>query len=176
MSDFLLLVLAFSLSMDAFSLSLAYGTLNLEKKDRLRLSLVVGLYHFFMPLLGLTIGKLLFSFFPVDLDFIILIVLGFIGIEMIIESFKEIEVKQITKKDLLFFGFAVSLDSFSVGIGIQAITSHFFLASFLFSFFSFFFTYIGLFLGHKAHERLGKVSTFFGGIVLIIIGFFAYFH
>lgn len=176
MPNFLLFVLAISLSMDAFSLSLAYGTLNLDKKDRLNLSLVVGVYHFFMPLLGLTLGNFLFSIFLIDLDFIILVVLGFIGIEMILESFKKIEVKKLSKKDLIFFGFAVSLDSFSVGVGIRAITNHFFLSSFLFSFFSFFFTYLGLFLGHKTHEKLGKISTFLGGIVLILIGIFAYFH
>ena len=54
----ILFTIAVSLSMDAFSLSLAYGTLNLEKKDINNLSLIVGIYHFFMPLLGLFIGNI----------------------------------------------------------------------------------------------------------------------
>ena len=56
MSIIMVIVIAVSLSMDAFSLSLAYGTLNLEKSQIRLLSLIVGLYHFFMPLLGMWVG------------------------------------------------------------------------------------------------------------------------
>ena len=50
MEIFVIMIIAVSLSMDAFSLSLAYGTVNLDKKSCLKLSIIVGLYHFFMPL------------------------------------------------------------------------------------------------------------------------------
>ena len=46
-------LIAIALSMDAFSLSLAYGTLGLTKKEVNKLSVIVGIYHFFMPLIGL---------------------------------------------------------------------------------------------------------------------------
>ena len=51
MSIIMVIVIAVSLSMDAFSLSLAYGTLNLEKSQIRLLSLIVRLYHFFMQML-----------------------------------------------------------------------------------------------------------------------------
>ena len=60
MEIFVIMIIAVSLSMDAFSLSLAYGTVNLDKKSRLKLSIIVGLYHFFMPLLGNLIGAKVF--------------------------------------------------------------------------------------------------------------------
>lgn len=41
---FVIILIAISLSMDAFSLSLAYGTLNLCKKDVIKLATTVGLY------------------------------------------------------------------------------------------------------------------------------------
>ena len=47
----MVMLIAISLSMDAFSLSLAYGTLNLEKKYINLLSIIVGVYHFFMPII-----------------------------------------------------------------------------------------------------------------------------
>ena len=53
MSLLIVILVAISLSMDAFSLSLAYGTLDLERKNINLLSLIVGAYHFIMPLLGM---------------------------------------------------------------------------------------------------------------------------
>lgn len=164
-------MIAVSLSMDAFSLALAYGTLNLERKDIRLLSIIVGIYHFFMPLLGLLIGSFLLKIIRINPDIIVFLVLVFIGIQMLIESFKkEDTVNYMNKWELLLFGFAVSLDSFSVGIGLKAITGHYILCSLIFSFTSFFFTYLGLRLGKTLNLIFGKISTFMGGLVLIILG------
>ncbi|MBS7021206.1 MAG: manganese efflux pump [Firmicutes bacterium] len=171
MHIFLILVIAVSLSMDAFSLSLAYGTLNLERKNVIQLATIVGIYHFVMPLLGNSFGHLLLKFIPVRPELIVFLVLTIIGIQMIIESFKkETEVKQMNFFELLAFGLAVSMDSFSVGIGIQAISSHYIISSLLFSISSFIFTYLGLQLGKKLSTIFGKAATLLGGITLIAIG------
>lgn len=168
----IIVMIAVSLSMDAFSLALAYGTLNLEKKDIRLLSIIVGIYHFFMPLLGLLIGSLLLKIIKIDPDIIVFLVLLFIGFQMILESFKnEEKLNYMSKLELLLFGFAVSLDSFSVGIGLNAITNHFILCSLIFSCTSFFFTYLGLRLGKTLNLLFGKISTFMGGLVLLFLGF-----
>lgn len=165
-------IIAISLSMDAFSLALAYGTLNLDKKDIRLLSIIVGIYHFFMPLLGLCIGNFLLKIFHIQPDLIVFLVLSFIGLQMIIESFKQEEkAEYMSKVELFLFGLAVSIDSFSVGIGLRAITSHFILCASTFSVASFSFTYLGLFLGKKINFIFGKISTVIGGGVLIVIGF-----
>ena len=44
---FTIVLIGISLSMDAFSLALVYGTYSLVKKDILLLSVIVGLFHFF---------------------------------------------------------------------------------------------------------------------------------
>ncbi len=164
-------LVAVSLSMDAFSLSLAYGTLGISKKEILNLSSVVGIYHFFMPLLGFYIGRIILNFIPLNPDFIVFVVLTLVGLEMIIESLKKEEVVKKTKLlDLLLFGLAVSMDSFSVGIGLNAISRKKILCSLIFSLTSFLFTYLGLNLGNKIKQWIGKISTIIGGIVLIIIG------
>lgn len=167
----LIFIIAISLSMDAFSLSLAYGTLNISNQNMKELSLVVGAYHFFMPLLGMIVGNTLLYFIPIGTDILVFCVLTFIGIQMIIESRKdEVDVKLMNFKELLLFGLAVSLDSFSVGMGLSLITKHYILGSLLFSGTSAFFTYIGLHLGKKINNRIGNISTLIGGIVLIVIG------
>ena len=78
------------------------------------------------------------------------------------------ELKSILQ--LLTFGLAVSIDSFSVGIGLKTISNNFLLCSISFSLSSFIFTYLGLILGKKINQLIGKVSTLLGGIVLILIG------
>lgn len=171
MSFLIVLVIAVSLSMDAFSLSLAYGTLDLSKNNIKKLSIIVGIYHFVMPLLGLFVGTAILNFFPVSPNLIVTIVLCFIGLQMVIETFKNDEnMKIMSLSELLLFGLAVSIDSFSVGIGLNAINNNFLLCSLLFSLSSFCFTYMGLMLGKKVNQLIGKASTLIGGIVLIIIG------
>ena len=59
---FTTLLIAVSLSMDAFSLSLAYGMQQMTKKDKILLSVIVGIYHFFMPLIGLNIGSAILKY------------------------------------------------------------------------------------------------------------------
>lgn len=170
MHAFIVLTIAVSLSMDAFSLALAYGTLNLPKRDIHLLSIIVGIYHFFMPLFGLFVGKIVLSFIK-NPDFIVFLVLSVIGLQMILESFKKTEkLNYMSITELLLFGLAVSVDSFSVGIGLTSISDHFILCSLLFSFFSCFFTYLGLRLGKKINLIFGKISTLIGGIVLILLG------
>ena len=171
MNIILIFIIAVSLSMDAFSLSLAYGTISLTKKEINLLSIIVGIYHFFMPILGMFIGSFVFNVLNINQNIIVLIIFTFIGINMIIESFKKEEkVKKMKLAEMILFGFAVSIDSFSVGIGINNISNNFIMCSGIFSITSFIFTYIGLLLGNKLNQLIGKISTLIGGITLIILG------
>ena len=171
MNIILLFLIAISLSMDAFSLSLAYGTISITKREIKILSIIVGVYHFFMPILGMLIGKFIISILPVKEDLITLVIFSFIGINMIIEAFKKEEnVKKMKIGEMVLFGLAVSIDSFSVGIGINNISINFLLSSTIFSFTSFLFTYIGLVLGNKLNELIGSLATLIGGLTLIILG------
>ena len=175
MHFFLVVLLSFSLSMDAFSLSLAYGTMNFRKKKRKELSFIVGSFHFFMPLLGHFFGDFLFSLLPISPNWVIFFILLAIGVQMILDSKKEESVKKLNLVESLLFALAVSFDSFSVGIGLITFTKHIILASILFSIVSAFFTYLGFSLGGRIEEKIGKRSTILGGVVLIIIGILALF-
>lgn len=171
MNIILIIIIAVSLSMDAFSLSLAYGTLNLPYKKIFFLSLIVGIYHFFMPIFGRLVGNIIFHYIPIKPDIIVLIILSFIGLNMVIDTFKHEECdKIIDNKGMLLFGFAVSLDAFSVGISLSNITTKYLLSSVIFSACSFLFTYIGLLLGSKISKIIGSLATIIGGFFLILIG------
>lgn len=92
---------------------------------------------------------------------------------MLIEIIKpEEKNKNMNVINMFLFAIGVSIDSFSTGIGLSAITTNMFLAVFIFSVTSFCFTYIGLLIGKYANRLLGVYATIFGAILLIIIGIF----
>lgn len=170
MNLFLLFIIAISLSMDAFSLSLAYGTLDITKKEISTLSIMVGIYHFFMPLIGFFLGSKILTFFPINSNFIVFVILCFIGLEMIIDTLrKKDKFVKMQVIQMLIFSFSVSLDSFSVGIGLNTLTRKILAAPIIFSFTSFIFTFLGLHIGKKISEIFGRIATLVGGLVLILI-------
>ena len=162
----LIFFLAISLSMDAFFLSLAYGSLNLNKMTMYLLSVVVGLYHFFMPILGILFGELL----QIKSNYIVSIIFFVIGINMILDLCSNKEIKPISLPYILLFGLSVSLDSFTIGVGLSSIMKFTILCPFTFSLVSALFTYLGLMLGKKANEIIGNIAIVIGGLTLIILG------
>lgn len=164
-----ILLIGISLSMDAFSLTLAYGMTSIKKKEKVFLSLIVGAYHFIMPFIGLNFSSLLSKINLISIDLIATIILSYIGIDLIISSSKEEDKPIISIAGFLLFGLSVSIDSLSVGIGLKAVTSSFYLASIIFSLTSGIFTYLGLSLGNILGKKFGSYSKIIGGIILIII-------
>lgn len=102
-------------------------------------------------------------------NIIVSIILIFIGINMCIK-------KEETKKnieniiELFMFSLAVSLDSFSVGISLKAITNNIYTSSIIFSITAGIITYLGLKLGNKISKKIGIISPILGGIILTLIG------
>lgn len=162
-----LIIIGLSLSIDAFTLSLAYGLINVPKKTILGTSLSVGIFHFVMPLLGLSIGHILTSMIKVNPKYIMITVLIIILIEMI-KSLKETtEEYDLNIINIIIFSFLVSFDSFTIGIGLEFITNKIFLGSIIFSILSFTFTYLGFKLGKYLSEQAGTCAKVMGIILLI---------
>lgn len=160
-----------ALSMDAFSLSLGLGTLNISNKKALLLSLIVSLMHFIMPFLGMILGEKIINIFSLDSNFLLGLILVAVSIEMLFDILKkeEREIK-LSFIGMLLFAIGVSLDSFSTGIGLLAITNNTYLAMGIFSICSFSFTYLGLIIGKYTNKILGVYSSLVGSLVLMVIG------
>ena len=171
------LIIGISLSMDAFSLALAYGTQKMTKSEKITLSLIVGAYHFFMPLIGLYFGNLITKYLIINVSILVALIFSLIGLEMIISSIKEKEEKLLLSlPGFLLFGLSVSIDSLTTGIGLNAINSDSLEVAFTFAVVSATFTYVGLILGNKLNEKFGKISTIIGGIILIVLGIIYFFR
>ena len=168
-SFFTILLIGISLSMDAFSLSLIYGIIGMNQKQKITLSIIVGIYHFIMPLIGLNFGLFIDNISFINLHIISSIILIYIGIDLIISNFKEEENLIISILGFIMFGLSVSIDSLTIGIGLKTITTNYILSSIVFSISSLTFTYLGLILGNIIGKRVGKYAKTIGGIILITI-------
>ena len=83
-SFFTILLIGISLSMDAFSLALIYGIQGMSQKNKALLSIIVGIYHFIMPLIGLIFGTILSNINLISIDIVAMLILIYIGIDLIL--------------------------------------------------------------------------------------------
>lgn len=169
------IIIGISLSMDAFSLSLVYGMEPLSKQNKINLSLIVGIYHFIMPLIGLFLGNLIIDLIPFNVNILVSIIFSLIGIDMIYSSIKnKPEPLLISILGFLLFGLSVSIDSFTTGIGMNIINNNYIQVSIIFAIISCLFTYTGLILGNKINKTFGSISSLLGGTILLILAIYYY--
>ena len=167
-----ILLIGISLSMDTFSLSLTLGTVSENKLIKI-LPLFVGIFHFFMPILGNIIGITLINLLDLASNIILGTVLIVLGINLAIHYFKD-ETAEINLNiiGVIIFALSVSIDSFSVGLGINDITNNYYIASIIFALCSAAFTYLGIIIGKYSSKLIGKYAIILGIFLLLILGIF----
>lgn len=161
--------IAVGLSMDAFSLALAYGTNRLSLKKSFYLSIIVGTFHYVMPKLGEIIGLNLLRSLISKANILVGIVFIVLAVEMFLSRNEEEKISITNFLSMLLFAFTVSLDSFSVGIALSLTEKSITIACIIFCLVSFFFTFTGLVLGEKLSKKYGKKATYFGIIILVLL-------
>lgn len=168
--------------MDAFSVSLANG-LNENTMKFARMNLIAGIYGFFqfaMPMIGwVCVHTILYYFeaFERFIPWIALILLLYIGIDMLRDSLKkEDEQKKESEKHLglgllIVQGIATSIDALSVGLTISDYgLFEAFIASLIIAVVTWLVCLAGLEIGKKAGTKLAGKAGIFGGVILIAIG------
>ena len=118
-----------ALSMDTFSLSLGVGTFNISYKKAVLLSIIVGIMHFVMPFIGVLLGQKIINIFKIDSNFLLGLILIGISFEMLFDLLKKEERNyDLSFLGMFLFALGVSLDSFSTGLGLHAITNNIYMA------------------------------------------------
>lgn len=156
--------------MDAFSLAITIGTIIKAKKSQLILSSSVGIFHFFMPMIGNLVGHIFTRALHLESHFLSFVIFTYIAI-MMFKDYKE-EKREIFKMSvisIILFAFGVSLDSFGVGFALDLDIYRMIKSSLVFSITSFLFTLVGLLLGNKLHKLLGNYSVLLGSIIMFIL-------
>lgn len=180
---------AVALGADAFSLSLAIGLAGIRKRMILRLSLVVAVFHVFMPLAGMMLGQAMGSIlgrFASGLGALVLIVLGGRMLYKVYRpaverfSFKEARAglfngKSAPATSLNGFGLyllaaSVSLDALSVGFSLGTIRTDLLLTVMIIGMTAGLMTGMGLILGRVMGTWLGDKAELLGGMALLLIG------
>ena len=171
-----LLLMAFALGMDAFSVGLGMGMFKLRLKQIFFIGLTVGFFHMWMPLLGMIAGRFIsdqFGTFATYAGGLLLILLGiqmFIPGKMGEEGTQEKRLLAPVGKGLLIFALGVSLDSFSVGLTLGIYGAKTLLTILSFGAAATFLTWAGLLLGRKIQGVLGMYSEILGGSILCAFG------
>lgn len=155
------------LSMDAFSLSLSLGTTNPTNKTIIKTSIIVGIFHFIMPLLGYFIGYA-FKYRIPNTNIITFVLFSILAIELY-KNRNEEKTTILNNITILLIALSVSLDSFTVGIAFGLNNEFVTISSLIFSLTSFTFTYLGLILGRKLKYKYKKLSIYLGIILLLIV-------
>ena len=157
-----------ALSMDAFSISLSIGTTHLSKNRFILIPIVVSIMHFIMPLIGLFLGNQILSVININPKIIMTIILLYLAFVMYKDRNND-KVTQINSLLSIFlFAFSVSIDSFSVGIGLRALTDKIIIPPIIFSLCAGTITYMGLILG-KYSQKVWKEKASLIGIILLIL-------
>lgn len=166
-------IMAFALSMDAFSLSIGMGLVGLRYKHIAKIGVTVGGFHVLMPLVGIFLGKLLSQYIGVFAFVLGGIVLIFIGLQMIISTFQDDERGPVLSPagwGLFLFSLSVSLDSFTAGLSLGMLGAKTWATLVSFGIISAVFTWGGLILGRKMGNWIGSYSEWLGGTILIAFG------
>lgn len=164
--------MAFATGMDAFSVSLGIGMQKIRLRRIALIGLIFGIFHIAMPSFGIILGYFIsmkVGHLTTLLGGALLVV---IGVHMLLSAFNH-ETKTTFKPTgvaLLALAFIVSIDSFSVGLGIGLSGTKILIALILFGSVSTFLTWLGMIIGTKVHGFLGAYSEILGGSILCGFG------
>ncbi|MGB4657960.1 MAG: manganese efflux pump MntP family protein [Mobilitalea sp.] len=175
-----LILLAIGLSADAFAVSVTNGICSrkITKRNALVTALTFGFFQALMPVLGFLLGKTFSGFVNRYQHWIALILLAFIGFNMVKEALKEFKDPEscdlnkdiFTAKNLVMQGIATSIDALAAGVSLAVLDVNIYSASLLIGAITFICCLFGVYIGKKFGFILGARAKLVGGLVLIIIG------
>lgn len=173
---FFILLIALSLALDAFAVSV---TSSLTVKEfKMKNALVMGLYfggfQFVMPLIGWFWGSTVENYVTRLGPYISFVLLAAIGGRMIWEALheegEEPVFDMLTHSRLLLLAVATSIDALAVGVSLAFLNIPILFASAVIGLVAFLLSIAGGFIGGMLGEKFQKRAQLVGGAVLVVIG------
>ncbi len=180
-----IIFVAIVLGLDAFSLALGYGLRGISRTNMIKFTGIITLYHIIMPLTGLAIGMAAGNLLGIWAARLGSIALAYIGLEMVIKSYKEIKAQTLTFsqarnsltsapmhiawKDIMLLGLLVSIDALTAGFGLGTLRVSILITCIIIGAVAGAMTLTG-FLGGRLFSRIaGSYAQIVGGLVLLAL-------
>lgn len=182
MNPIALLLLALSMSTDAFSVAISKGTSlkNPRFTEAFRMGVIFGTIEAITPIIGWLIGHSATSF--IDASFIeawdhwvAFVILAALGLHMLYEGLKPSdEMAEAPSRHsflkLAITAFGTSIDAMAVGVSLAFVKVNILLAAGLIGLATTVMVTLGVMLGKVLGSLIGHRAEIFGGVMLIAIG------
>ena len=171
-----IILIAVSLAMDAFAVSICKG-LSMKKMDWKK-AIIIGLYFGIfqggMPLIGYLLGVGFEESIKFIDHWIAFGLLVFIGGNMIKEALSKNDEDEVDDsvdfKTMIVLAIATSIDALAVGVTFAFLNVNILLAVALIGIITFVISCIGVKLGNVFGDKYEKKAELAGGVVLVLIG------
>lgn len=171
-----IILVAFSLAMDAFAVSIAAGMTLPAVTGRhvFRLSFHFGLFQFIMPVIGYLLGQLASDSLGDYACWISFVMLTAVGGKMIYEALSRDDdtppADPTRGTTLITLAVATSLDALAVGISMALLDSAVLCPAIAIGIVAAIMSILGVRFGRKIGAHRAHIAECAGGIVLILIG------
>jgi len=177
MSALSILLLALSMSTDAFAAAICKGA-GLRRpslREALRTGLIFGCIEAATPLIGWAVGRAASRYIDAFDHWVAFALLAGIGSKLIRDSLQRTGVEEEKPQNHSFLVLAAtalgtSMDALAVGVTLALVGANILVNALAIGLATFTMTTIGIIAGHRLGARFGKHVETLGGVVLILIG------
>jgi putative Mn2+ efflux pump MntP len=176
MNFFEILLIALSMSMDAFAVCLAAGTQEDTTGPRptFRLAFHFGLFQFLMPVIGWFAGTTVLRYISSFDQWVAFGLLAFVGVRMIRSGINQNNMVAKANPSrgwtLVMLAIATSMDALAIGFSLGLVGVIIWYPAVVIGVVTGLVSWLGILLGNRLSVKFGKRMEIIGGIILIFIG------
>lgn len=180
MSTLAIFGIAFSLSMDAFAVSVTSGcsAKHLDRRTVVVLPLFLGLFQAGMPLLGWLVGTVFRQQIEAWDHWIAFILLSAVGAKMLWDGVQDLrrggcedpDLEKLTIRRLITLSVATSIDALVVGVSFSILTISIVVPVIVIGVTTALLCVIGVVAGRALQHAFREYAEIAGGIVLVLLG------
>ena len=120
-----------------------------------------------MPLIGYKLGDLMIENMTFNAKYLLFIIFLIVSVDMFISFFEQKPTKShLGILNIVFVSLSVSIDSLTIGFGIEYLFAHIIVSALIFCFVSMIFTILGIAIGKVMSKSLQKYAYLLGGTIL----------
>jgi putative Mn2+ efflux pump MntP len=169
-----IVVIAFSLALDVFAVSVGVGIRGISPRVRLRIGIAFASAEIAMNCIGAGLGAVIGRLIGGAAGYLGFVALTLVGLYMIVEARRGLEERKpldmASGWGLLLASLAISLDSLGIGFSILYIGVPLAISLFTIGAVSVLATTLGLVLGRALGSRVEDAAELLGGILLALTG------